>query len=262
MRFKQILTTLQHLIPPPLAIGWPERARACAGALFGIFITGFLTVLIFPSESREIAWLVAPIGASSVLLFATPASPLAQPWSIIGGNLISALIGITCARWIQLPMLACALAVAGSIAAMLALRCLHPPGGAVALTAVLGGPMVHAAGYDLLWFPIGVNCLLIVGLGLFFHNATGHRYPHRLPATPVAQPATPLLHITRDDLGAALRDMDEIIDIEIDDLEQLLRRAENHALARLASSGSSLASRVASARKKRASRKRFKTNLR
>jgi CBS domain-containing membrane protein len=260
MRFEKIRTTLQHLIPPPLAIGWPERVRACAGGLFGIFITSFLTALIFPGESREIAWLVAPIGASSVLLFATPASPLAQPWSIIGGNLISALIGITCARWIQLPMLACALAVAGSIAAMLALRCLHPPGGAVALTAVLGGPAVHAAGYDLLWFPIGVNCLLIVGLGLFFHNATGHRYPHRLPAPPVAQPAT--LHINRDDIGAAMREMDEILDIEIDDLEQLLRRAEIHALARLASTGSSLASRVESARKKRASRKRFKINLR
>lgn len=235
MQLEKLHATLRYLIPPPLAIGWPERLRACAGGLFGIFITSFLTALIFPGESREIAWLVAPIGASSVLLFATPASPLAQPWSIIGGNLISALIGITCARWIQLPMLACALAVAGSIAAMLALRCLHPPGGAVALTAVLGGPAVHAAGYDLLWFPIGVNCLLIVGLGLFFHNATGHRYPHRLhgPAAKLPASPSPLLQITRADLDTALHESDEILDIDLDDLELIVRRAEQQALKRL-----------------------------
>ena len=246
------------LLPPPLAVGWTERARTCAGALFGIFVTAFLTALVFPEGAREIAWLVAPIGASSVLLFATPASPLAQPWSIIGGNVISALIGVTCARYIAVPMLACALAVSLSIAAMMALRCLHPPGGAVALTAVLGGPAVHAAGYGLLWFPIGVNCLLVVALGVFFHNATGHRYPHRLHQPRTRQPATPLLRITREDLAVAVQENDEILDIELDDLEQLLRRAENHAVMRLGSpSGAS-----SSARRKRASRKRFNTNLR
>ncbi len=253
----------QALLPPPIAVGWKERARACAGALFGIFVTAFLTALVFPEGAREIAWLAAPIGASSVLLFATPASPLAQPWSIIGGNVLCALIGVTCARYIAVPMLACALAVSLSIAAMLALRCLHPPGGAVALTAVLGGPAVHAAGYGLLWFPIGVNCLLVVALGIFFHNATGHRYPHRLHqpirnSRGVPQPVTPLLRITREDLAVAVQENDEILDIELDDLEQLLRRAENHAVMRLGSpSGAS-----SSVRRKRASRKRFNTNLR
>ncbi len=88
--------------------------------------------------------LVAPMGASAVLLFAVPASPLAQPWSIIGGNTISALIGVIVAHFVHEPALATGIAVALAIAAMSFTRCLHPPGGAAALTAVLGGPAVTA----------------------------------------------------------------------------------------------------------------------
>lgn len=244
------------LVPPPLAIGAKEKLRACCGALFGIFVTSLLTALLFPGESRDIAWLVAPMGASAVLLFATPASPLAQPWSVLGGNLISALVGVTCAHWFTLPFLASAVAVSLALAAMLLLRCLHPPGGAVALTAVLGGPAVQAAGYELLWFPIGINSALLLVLAVFFHNATRHRYPHRLPHATVAQPVTPLLRITRADLLQALADSDEILDIDIDDLEEVTRRAENHALSRLATREPSRSSN------RRSPRTRFKTNLR
>ena len=76
----------------------------------------------------------------------TPASPLAQPWSVIGGNLVSAAIGVACARAVADPTLAAALAICLAIAAMFTLRCVHPPSGAIALTAVLGGAEVHAAG--------------------------------------------------------------------------------------------------------------------
>src|SRR5450830_1606221 len=91
------------------------------------------------AETDEAAtvWLIAPMGASAVLLFAVPASPLAQPWSIIGGNLVSALVGVSYAKLVAEPALAAALAIALAIACMFALRCIHPPSGAVALTAVL-----------------------------------------------------------------------------------------------------------------------------
>src|SRR6185436_10202571 len=70
------------------------------------------------------------------------------------------------------------LAVFLAIAAMFALRCLHPPSGAVALTAVLGGPAVHAAGYGFVLVPVALNSLLLLGVALLFNNATGRRYPH------------------------------------------------------------------------------------
>ncbi len=82
--------------------------------------------------------LVAPMGASAVLLFAVPSSPLAQPWSILGGNIAAALVGVTTALLITDPFLASAVAIGVAIAAMMTLRCLHPPSGAIALTAVLG----------------------------------------------------------------------------------------------------------------------------
>src|SRR6202166_1806419 len=124
--------------PSPVALGWPDRFRSCLGALLGIsFTAGVMHVLL--GDTALIPLLVAPMGASAVLLFAVPASPLAQPWSIIGGNIVSAVIGVACAAWITNPIDAAPIAVALSIAAMFAFGCVHPPSGAVALTAVLGG---------------------------------------------------------------------------------------------------------------------------
>ncbi|MGC8050129.1 HPP family protein, partial [Salmonella enterica] len=74
-----------------------ERMRACAGSLFGILLVGLTSYALLPHEARTI-WLIAPMGASTVLLFAVPSSPLAQPWSILGGNLCAALIGVSCAK--------------------------------------------------------------------------------------------------------------------------------------------------------------------
>ena len=80
--------------PTPVTLGWPERFRSCLGALLGIsFTAGVMHVLL--GDHALIPLLVAPMGAPAVLLFAVPASPLAQPWSIIGGNIVSALIGVT-----------------------------------------------------------------------------------------------------------------------------------------------------------------------
>src|SRR5580698_4511824 len=91
--------------PSPVTLGWPERLRSCLGALLGIsFTAGVMHVLL--GNHALIPLLVAPMGASAVLLFAVPASPLAQPWSIIGGNSISALVGVTVAHFIHDPVIA------------------------------------------------------------------------------------------------------------------------------------------------------------
>ncbi|MFC7556237.1 HPP family protein [Pseudoroseomonas wenyumeiae] len=128
--------------------------------------------------------LIAPLGASAVLLFAVPASPLTQPWSILGGNTVSALAGVTCAHWIAEPLLAAPLAAALAIGAMFTLRCLHPPGGAIALTTVLGGPAVTAAGYHFAFSPVALNSLVLMFAALVYNNATRRAYPHRQQAAP------------------------------------------------------------------------------
>ncbi|WP_229425556.1 HPP family protein [Massilia sp. Se16.2.3] len=96
----------------------------------------------------------------------------------MGGNTVSALVGVACAHLLPDPALAAPLAGALAIGTMFALRCLHPPGGAVALTAVLGGQAVHDAGFAFAFMPVALNSALIVGAALVYNNATGRRYPH------------------------------------------------------------------------------------
>lgn len=150
--------------------------RATTGALIGILITGYVTGLAL-GMGMGFPLLVAPMGASAVLLFAAPASPLAQPWSILGGNTIAALMGISIYILVPDPLLAAGIAVAISIGAMSLWGCLHPPSGAVALTAVLGGSEVHAMGYKFAIWPVGVNSILLLVVALLFNNLTGVRYP-------------------------------------------------------------------------------------
>jgi CBS domain-containing membrane protein len=180
--------------------------------------------------------LIAPMGASAVLLFAVPGSPLAQPWSIMGGNLVAATVGVGCAGAIADPVLAAALAVALAIVGMFALRCVHPPSGAVALTAVLGGPAIHALGYRFVVEPVALQSALLLSGALVYHAATGHRYPHAarpaLPGRAGAATVPPASSFTRADLDAALRRHGELLDIAPDDVESLLRDLQLHALAR------------------------------
>ena len=190
-------------------------------------------VLLGPAAN--IPLLVAPMGASAVLLFAVPASPLAQPWSIIGGNIVSATVGVACASWIADPLGAAALAVALAICAMFALRCVHPPSGAVALTAVLGGPAVHALGYRFVAEPIAIQSVMLLCAAIIYHAATGHRYPHVAQSSgkgAAASAAASNEGFTRADLEAVLNRRGELLDIDTDDLESLLRDVQLQAYAR------------------------------
>jgi len=222
--------------PQPVTVSSGEKLRASLGALIGILLTGCATWWLL-GDTASLPLLIAPIGASALLLFAVPASPLAQPWSIIGGNIVAAIIGVTCAMHVPEPLLAGPLAVGLSVIAMFALRCLHPPGGAVALSAVLGGPAIHALGYQFVLSPVMVNSFLLLATALVFNNLTRHRYPHA--AKPAAQN-----HSTRDlapgdrmsftaaDLEGVLKQYNEVIDVSRDDLESLFHQAEMHAYGR------------------------------
>ena len=211
---------LRAFIPAPMRINARERARALAGGFIGILFSAAIYRLLMGGPSVT-AWLIAPLGASAVLVFAAPASPLAQPWSVVGGNAISCLIGLLCARWIPMPMVAAAAAVGLAIIAMTSLRCLHPPGGAMALSAVL----VHADGGH---FAVGTALLesaLLVAAGVAYNSVTGRRYPH--VQVPTAASATgPAARFNPQDLDAVLAKYNQVLDVSRADLEALLTGAE------------------------------------
>jgi CBS domain-containing membrane protein len=124
------------------------------------------------------ALLVASMGASAVLLFALPHGPLSQPWAVIGGHGSSAVVGVAWATLVSDLPIAAALAVGSSIALMQVLRCVHPPGGATALSAVIGGPTVHALGMRYVLTPVLLNAMVIVSVAVAFNALLGSRpYP-------------------------------------------------------------------------------------
>ena len=228
---RDALSWLRGFVPAPIIISRRERFYGCIGAALGLICTEWVSRHTWGVSQP---WFIAPMGASAVLLFAVPASPLAQPWAIMGGNVLAALIGVTCAKLIGGPGVAAAAAAALAIAAMFSLRCLHPPSGAVALTAVLGGPAITELGYGFALWPVAANSALLLAMALAFNNTLRRAYPHR-----VAAPAN--RHLTRDappsqrvgftqaDLAEALRAHDELIDVSTEDLQEILAAAELQA---------------------------------
>jgi len=144
-------------------------------------LAGILGVALVSQSQLGLAGsssIVASMGSSAVLLFAVPHGPLSQPWPVFGGHLVSAFVGVTCANLVPLPMLAAAIAVALAIGAMHYLRCIHPPGGATALGAVLGGDAVHQLGYQFVITPVMLNAVTILLVALLFNAPFAwRRYP-------------------------------------------------------------------------------------
>ncbi|HTH97650.1 MAG TPA: HPP family protein [Stellaceae bacterium] len=214
-----------------------DRAIASLGALIAIALTGFICGLVI-GRNPTLPLIVAPLGASAVLLFAVPSSPLAQPWSIIGGNTVSAYSGVLVSLLIHDPVLAIGASVALAITVMSLTRCLHPPGGAAAMTAVLGGPVVGHWGFLFPLVPVALNSIMLVGLGIVFSKLARRSYPHKAVHAPAnthgtADPPPPArIGVSEADLDAALSQLRESFDIDRADLAALIAEAEAQALAR------------------------------
>lgn len=207
----------------PLLAGATVRGRllACLGVLVGISCTGLLSAWLVGKADAPL--LAAPIGASALLLFVVPSSPLAQPWPIIGGNILSAAIGLLSVMLIADPSLRAGAAVACAILAMSLTRSLHPPGGACALaasmTAMIG---IHPAAY---LTAVALNSIIIVIVGLVFHRLRHQPYPQRTPSVPTRPQAAVerSAAFLPQDLDVALARMNQVFDVDKHDLEQLLR---------------------------------------
>lgn len=201
-----------------------ERWRVALGAGIGVLFTALLSRW-WSGPGAPGLWLAAPLGASALLVFAVPASPLAQPWAVVAGNTVSALVGAACARHVGDPAWAAAAAVALAIAAMFSLRCLHPPGGATALLASLGTGDFHFA-----LFPMFTDSVLLVLAGVLYNSLTGRRYPHAQQRHSAPEASAP--RFSNADLDAALTHYNQVLDVSRDDLEELLHHAEAAAYQR------------------------------
>lgn len=204
-----------------------DRAIACLCAAIGIALT-IVVCAGLPLAEADLPVIVAPLGASAVLVFAVPSSPLAQPWPVVGGNTISTLVGVAVFDLVPHATVAAGVAVGAAILVMSFLRCLHPPGGAAALTAVIGSQGIHDAGYAFAFAPVAINSIALVALAMFLHRVTAHSYPH-VPAAPM-----PVKWLDASDVDAALEEMHESFDIAREDFDALLAHAERHAEARRA----------------------------
>ena len=155
-----------------------EAVRAGIGGLVGLGVTGLF--LLSPTVDLELGlFLVAPFGASSVLLFAVPNSPLAQPWSAVVGNTVAAAIGVAACLLIADPAVRIAVAVGGAITTTILCRAVHPPAGAVAMTAAMSPETVERLGFWFALTPIAVGTVALVVMAVIYARLTGRHYPFR-----------------------------------------------------------------------------------
>ena len=209
-----------------------EHWISALGGLVGILAVVWVGQAWLAGHGGVLA--TASMGASAVLLFAAPHGALSQPWPVLGGHGVSALIGVCCARWLGGdPMLAAALAVSLSIAAMYTLRCLHPPGGATALYAVLGGEAVHALGYGYVLSPVLLNAVVLLAVAVAYNYPFAwRRYPQawqRRAAMP-DEPGEKHM-IPHSSLVYALSQIDTFVDVSEEDLQRIYALATASAAA-------------------------------
>ncbi len=208
-----------------------ERLVSTLGGFLGILFILLVSTRFMALDDALL--IVASMGASAVLLFAVPHGPLAQPWPVAGGHMVSAAVGISCAQLVPDALLASALAVGLAIGAMHYLRCIHPPGGATALSAVVGGPAIHNIGYQYMLTPVALNVLVILSVAFIFNYPFAwRRYPAALKPRPAQQPEEDQRAIAHEDLVYALAEVNSFIDISEQDLLAIYDLATHRSKSR------------------------------
>ncbi len=134
------------------------------GAFIAMLLASFFSNNILEAEGMHMV--LASTGASAMLIFGSPNSPVSQPWPIVGGHAISAVIGVASFMLIENPILASSAAIGVAMLAMHYMGCMHPPGGATAVTAVIGGTVVHELGFYFVIVPVFFNSIILLSIAM------------------------------------------------------------------------------------------------
>jgi CBS-domain-containing membrane protein len=177
MTISEYLLKMKGSTKSPPGVGMGELVWSWLGSVLGIGLCGYLSSRYF--EPKDLSLIIGSFGASAVLVYGAIKSPLAQPRNMVGGHILSALIGVACFQLFGTTIwIASALAVSLAIVAMLATKTLHPPGGATALIAVIGGPKVHSLGFLYALLPAGAGAIILLVVALLVNNLSQNRkYP-------------------------------------------------------------------------------------
>ena len=161
----------------PPKVGLFEALWSWIGSFLGISAVALIHYKIL--DQTGLILIIGSFGASAVLLYGAIRSPLAQPRNLLGGHILSAVIGVTAFQWLGgQPWLAAAVAVSTAIAVMHLTKTLHPPGGATALIAVIGGDSVHNLGYLYVFMPAALGAIVMLIIALIINNIPkNRRYP-------------------------------------------------------------------------------------
>jgi CBS-domain-containing membrane protein len=228
MNFKNLF--IVHTTHAPLT----EKIRSGVAGGIAIFLLA-LILKYLPIHHYPLVML-ASMAASAVLLFAVPHSPLAQPWNLVGGHLISALAGGVCILFIPNPLIAAGVGVGAAIFLMHYFNCLHPPGAATALTFILSSAHFQEMGWQWVALVIVINVAISLLLALTINSLLpGRHYPMQAPATTTAPKPKPVVAIEQPDLAWALDQMKEVIDVSEEDLAQIYQLAQQNAQQRAGS---------------------------
>lgn len=178
-RIQRTMRISRYVIYRETLVDFKENFWSFSGAFIGIGLIALVQSLFLPR--MENVFLIGSFGASSVLIFGAIQSPMAQPRNLVGGQVISAIAGVTIAQLLPDILWATApLAVASSISLMQLTKTLHPPGGATALIAVIGSEKIQELGYMYVLSPVFSGTLILLLTALIFNNVTpNRRYPSK-----------------------------------------------------------------------------------
>lgn len=228
---------LRFLTVDPVNLSLKGKALSLLACFCSIFFIALLTHVM--AIGPEYPLIVASMGASAIILYFIPNSPLAQPWPFAGGQLSSAAIGVTCALNIPEISTAAAAAVGGSILVMLLMRCLHPPAAATSLAPVIAGDSITSLGYDFVIQPVAMNVAIMLFLVIFINRwVLKLSYPSPLPSatSQLEQNQTTPSHqigISEQDLAQAISDLDFFVDMTHEELSQILTQTELNTFKRI-----------------------------
>ena len=231
-------TFFRFITVDPVKLSIKDKLISVTSCVIVIVLMAGITQQFSPSSAYPI--IIASMGASAVIVFIIPNSPLAQPWPLVGGQLVSAMVGLVCAQLFTDTILASASAVGGSVLIMLLLRCLHPPGAATALTPIMAGSPITALGYSFVLLPVGLNVAIMLITAIVINRwLLHHEYPnvpqqadHNKHQRSTLIQETQLTGISEQDVEHALESMNMFMDVSKGDLSKLLSNAQLHSFKR------------------------------